>query len=99
MDFVVGIPRTLMVYESIWVIVDHLTKSAHFLSVKTTYSVAKYAQLYLDEIVKLHGVLVSIISDRGPQFSSRFWKAFLEARVDVSIDFHPQIDDQSEKTI
>ena len=83
-------------------IVDRLTKSAHFLPVKTTYGVAKYAQIYLDEIVRLHGVPVSIISDRGTQFTSRFWRALQEAlgtRLDLSTAFHPQTDGQSERTI
>ena len=66
MDFMVGLPKTQKVHDSIWVIVDRLTKSAHFLAVKTTYMVAQYAQMYLDSIVALHGVLVSIVSDRGP---------------------------------
>ena len=65
MDFVVGLPRTQRGYDSIWVIVDRLTKSAHFLPIKTTNSVAQYAQLYIKHIVSLHGVPISIISDRG----------------------------------
>ena len=72
MDFVVGLPRTRKGYDSIWVIVDRLTKSAHFLPVHTTYTVAQYAQLYIQHIVSLHGVPTSIVSDRGPQFTSRF---------------------------
>ena len=73
-------------------IVDQLTKSAHFFLVKTTYSVAQYAQMYINEIVRLHRVPISIISDQGPQFTSHFWKAFQEALgtcLDLSIDFHP----------
>lgn len=65
-DFVVGLPCTPKGYDSIWIIMDRLTKVAHFVLVKTTYSVAKYVQLYHDEIVKLHRVLIYIISDRGP---------------------------------
>ena len=64
MDFVVGLPRTQRGYDSIWIIVDRLTKSAHFLPVKTTNSVAQYAQFYIKHIVSLHGVPVSIVSDR-----------------------------------
>ena len=71
MDFVVGLPRSKDGYDSIWVIVDRLTKSAHFLPVKATYSVAK---LYVKHIVCLHGVPVSIVSDRGSVFTSRFWQ-------------------------
>ena len=73
MDFVVGLPLTSKGYDSIWVIVDHLTKSAHFLPVDTRYSVKKYAKLYFDQIVTLHGVPLTIISDRGSVFVSHFW--------------------------
>ena len=72
MDFNTGLPRTLHGYISIWVIVDRLTKSAHFLPVKANYSVEKYAELYLTKIVCLHGVPRSIVSDRGPQFTAQF---------------------------
>jgi len=76
MDFIVGLPCTSQGYDSIWVIVDRLTKSAHFLPVKTTYTVKKYAKLYLQRIVYLHGVPNTIISDKGSQFVSRFWEHF-----------------------
>ena len=66
MDFVVGLPRTVEGHDFIWVIVDRLTKSVHFLPVRTTYTAARYAQLFIDEIVRLHGVPLSIVSDRGP---------------------------------
>ena len=72
MDFVIGLPHSKDGYNSIWVIVDRLTKSAHFLPVKATYSVAKLARLYINHIVCLHGVPVSIVSDRGSVFTSRF---------------------------
>ena len=75
-DFVTGLPRTTRGFDSIWVIVDKMTKSAHFLLVKTTFNASQYAQLYIDEIVKLHGFPISIISDRGSQFTSQFWRAF-----------------------
>ena len=65
MDFITGLPRTLQKFDSIWVIVDRLTKSAHFLPVKTTYTTEDYARLYVKEIVRLHGIPISIISDRG----------------------------------
>ncbi|XP_070004095.1 uncharacterized protein [Nicotiana sylvestris] len=74
---------------------DRLTKSAHFLPVKTTYGGVKYAQIFMNEIVQLYGVPVSIISDKGSQFTSRFWKSFQEAlgtRVDLSTTFHPRTD-------
>ena len=76
MDFITGLPRSRRQHDSIWVIVDRMTKSAHFLPVKTTHSVEDYAKLYIKEIVKLHGVPVSIISDRGAQFTAQFWKSF-----------------------
>jgi hypothetical protein len=73
MDFVVGLPRTAKEYDSIWVIVDCLTKSAYFLPVDTRYSAKKYAKLYFDRIVSLHGVPLTIISNQGSVFLSRFW--------------------------
>ncbi|WVZ52806.1 hypothetical protein U9M48_003828 [Paspalum notatum var. saurae] len=72
MDFIVGLPRTQKGYNSIWVVVDRLTKVAHFIPVNTTYSGAKLAELYISRIVCLHGVPKRIISDRGSQFTSRF---------------------------
>ena len=79
MDFVVGLSNTQRGYDSIWVVVDRLTKSAHFIPMKAAYTVAQYAQLYIDHIVSLHRIPVSIISDRGPQFTSRFWQKLQEA--------------------
>lgn len=76
MDIVTGLPKTSKGYDSIWVVVDQFTKSAHFLPVKTSYSVAQYARLYLDEIISLDRVPISIISYRGPQFTNRFWRSF-----------------------
>ena len=72
MDFVVGLPKSKRHFDSIWVIVDRMTKSAHLLPVKTSYSAEDYAKLYIREMVKLHGVPLSIISDRGTQFTSHF---------------------------
>ncbi|KAL5787294.1 hypothetical protein ACOSP7_004243 [Xanthoceras sorbifolium] len=89
-------------HDAVWVIVDRLTKSAHFLPVRTDYSLDQLAELYIREIVRLHGVPVSIISDRDPRFTSRFWKKFQEAlgtRLSFSTAFHPQIDGQSERVI
>ena len=68
MDFVVGLPRTSKGYDSIWVIVDRLTKSAHFIPVDTKYTAKKYAEIYFDRIMTLHGVPLTIISDRGLVF-------------------------------
>ena len=72
MDFIVGLTRTSKGYNSIWVIMDRLAKAAHFLLVNSTYSARKYAELYLDRIVTLHGVPLTIVSDRGSVFISRF---------------------------
>ncbi|GJV54640.1 putative reverse transcriptase domain-containing protein [Tanacetum coccineum] len=102
MDFVLGLPRTPSGYDSIWVIVDRLTKSAHFLPMKKTDSIEKLAQLYLKEIVCKHGVPTSIISDRDSLFTSRFWKSLQEAmgtQLDMSTAYHPETDGQSERTI
>ncbi|GJR64550.1 putative reverse transcriptase domain-containing protein [Tanacetum coccineum] len=102
MDFVSGLPRTPSGYDSIWVIVDRLTKSAHFLPTKKTDSIEKLAQLYLKEIVCRHGVPVSVISDRDSLFTSRLWVSLQKAlgtQLDLSTAYHPQTDGQSERTI
>ena len=102
MDFVVGLPRTMGKYESIWVIVDWLNNSSHFIPVKVTYNAEKLDKIYISKIVRLHGVPLSIISDRGTQFTSMFWKtlhAELGTGLDLSTAFHPQTDGQSERTI
>ncbi|EOY19023.1 Uncharacterized protein TCM_043642 [Theobroma cacao] len=101
-DFVMGLPRTSRGYDSIWIIVDRLTKSTHFFLVKTTYGAAQYARIYVDEIMRLHGIPISIVSSRGAQFTSRFWGKLQEAlgiKLDFSTAFHPQTDGQSEWTI
>ena len=102
MDFVVGLPRCQSGYDEIWVIVDRLTKSAHFLPMKNSDSIEKFAELYVKEIVRLHGTPVSIVSDRDPWFTSRFWPSLhraLGTRLHFSTAFHPQTDGQSERTI
>ena len=86
MDFIMGLPRTTKGYDSIWVIVDRLTKSAHFLPVDTRYSVKKYAKLYFDRIVTLHGVPPTIVSDRGSVFVSHFGEQ-LQAPQKFSLSF------------
>ncbi|KAA3461865.1 integrase [Gossypium australe] len=92
MDFVSGLPLTPTKKDFVWVFVDRLTKSAHFILVWTDYSLQKLAKLYISEIVRLHGVPISIISNRDPRFTSRFWKKLREAlgsRLDFSTAFHP----------
>ncbi|KAI3515892.1 hypothetical protein L1887_14797 [Cichorium endivia] len=102
MDFITKLPRTSSGYDTIWVVIDHLTKSAHFLAIKETDKMEKLTRTYLKEIVKLHGVPISIISDRDSRFTSRFWQSLqrsLRTRLDMSTAYHPQTDGQSERTI
>ena len=101
MDFIVGLPRTRDGYDSICVIVDRLTKTTHFIPVRTTYTSAKLAELYMSRIVCLHGVLKKIVSDRGTQFTSRFWQKLhenLDTHLNFSSAYHPQTDGQTERT-
>ena len=81
---------------------DRLTKSAHFLAVRMTFALERFCRLYIREIVRLHGVPVSIVSDRDPRFTAHFWKSFQKAmgtRLTMITTFHPQTDGQSERTI
>ncbi|WVZ75640.1 LOW QUALITY PROTEIN: hypothetical protein U9M48_023677 [Paspalum notatum var. saurae] len=101
MDFVVGLPCTQKGHNSIWVVVDRLTKVAHFIPVNTTYSGAKLVELYISRIVCLHGVPKRIISDRGSQFTSRFWEQLhdsLDTKLRFSTAYYPQTDGQTERT-
>nr|GFA84649.1 putative reverse transcriptase domain, ribonuclease H-like domain, aspartic peptidase domain protein [Tanacetum cinerariifolium] len=102
MDFVRKLPRTSSGYDIIWVIVDRLTKSAHFLPMREDDSMDKLTKLYLKEVVTRHGIPVLIIFDRDPRFASNFWRAFQKAlgtRLDMSTAYHSETDGQSEKTI
>ncbi|CAH1418427.1 unnamed protein product [Lactuca virosa] len=102
MDFITKLPRTTKGFDFIWVIVDRLTKSAHFLAIRESSSAEKLADVYVREIVSRHGVPVSIVSDRDVSFTSRFWQKFHEelgTRLHFSTTFHPQTDGQSERTI
>jgi transposase InsO family protein len=95
MDFIVSLPRTQRGYDSIWVIVDHLTKVAHFLPVRTTYSSAKLAKLHMERIVSLHGVPKKIVSDQGTQFTSHYWQKIYESlgtKLNFTTAYHPQTD-------
>jgi transposase InsO family protein len=101
MDFIVRLPRTQAGYDSIWVIVDHLIKVAHFIPVNTTYYGAKLAELYVSRIVCLHGVPKKIMSDRDSQFTSKFWENLresMETKLNFSSAYHPQTDGQTERT-
>jgi IS30 family transposase len=101
MDFIVGLPRTPAGYDSIWVIVDRLTKVAHFIPIKTTHFGARLAELYMSRIVCLHGVPKKIVSDRGTQFTSHFWEKLhesMDTKLNFSSAYHPQTDGQTERT-
>jgi hypothetical protein len=100
MDFIVGLPLTTRKFDSIWVIVDRLSKSAHFIPVHTRYDVRRYAEIYIAHVLCLHGVLKTIISDRGSQFITRFWEqlhASLGTHLIHSLAYHPQMDGQTER--
>jgi hypothetical protein len=100
MDFIVGLPKTAKVFDSIGVIIDRLTKIAHFLPVKTKYPVVAYAELYIARILSLHGVPKTILSDRGPQFVSMFWEELhksLDTKLLHSLAYHPQTSGQTER--
>jgi hypothetical protein len=100
MDFIMGLPRTTKGFDSIWVIIDRLTKTAHFLPIKVKYTVATYAELYIARILSLHGVPKTIVSDRGPQFVSKFWEKLhksLGTKLLHSSAYHPQTSGQTER--
>ncbi|GKD57177.1 putative reverse transcriptase domain-containing protein [Tanacetum coccineum] len=91
-DFVTKLPRTCSGHDIIWVIMDRLTKSAHFLPMREDYKMDRLARLYLNEIVARHGISISIISDRDSLFTSRFWQSMQETlgtRLDMSTAYHP----------
>jgi hypothetical protein len=99
MDFIVGLPMTARKFDSIWVIVDRLSKSTHFIPVNTKYRVEKYAEIYTAHVICLHGVPKTIISDRGSQFVARFWEQLhvsLRNHLIHSLTYHPQTDGQTE---
>ena len=92
MDFMTHLPRTSWKHDAVWVIVDQLTKSAHFLVVRMTFIIEEFCMLYIRENVQLHGVPVSIVLDRDPRFMTHFWKSFQRAmgtQLMMSIAFHP----------
>jgi transposase InsO family protein len=100
MDFIVVLPTTQFGYDSIWAIVDRFLKVAHFIPVKTMYKGAKLAELYIARIMCLHRVPKKIVSDRGTQFMSWFWRKLHEAmdtRLNFSSVYHPQMDGQTER--
>ena len=99
-DFVTHLPRTSRGHDAVWVIVDRLTKSAHFLAVQMTFTLEEFWRLYIWEIVRLHRVLVSIVSNWDPRFTAHFWKSFqrsMGTQLMMSTIFHPHTDGQSEE--
>ena len=102
MDFVSSLSLTQKKHDSVWVIIDRLIKSAHFIPFKIDYSMDRLAELYVDEIFRMNGVHLSIVSDQDPRFISRFWKELqstLGIRLNFSTTFHSQTDRQSERLI
>ncbi|GJX12444.1 putative reverse transcriptase domain-containing protein [Tanacetum coccineum] len=102
MDFITKIPESSQGYDTIWVIVDRLSKSAIFVPMRETDSMDKLARMYLKEVVTRHGIPISIICDRDPRFASNFWGSLQNAlgtSLDMNTAYHPQIDGQSERTI
>jgi transposase InsO family protein len=100
MDFITGLPTTSRGFDSIWVIIDQLTKLAYFLPVKVKHSTVTLAKLYFERILSLHGVPRTIVSDRGPQFVSKFWMELhksLGTKVIHSSAYHPQTSGQTER--
>jgi hypothetical protein len=99
MDFVVGLPLTACKFDSIWVIMNQLTKSAHFISINTNYNAKRYVEIYITQVLCLHGVLKMIIPDRGSQFVAHFWEqlhASLGTHLIHTLAYHPRRDGQTE---
>ena len=102
MDFVTSLRRSPKGHKAIWVIMDRMMKTSHFILVKMNYSLDQLAQIYIDEIVSLHGVSASIVSNRDPTFTSKYWESLhktLGTNLNFSTVFHPQTDGLSERTI
>ncbi|CAN6454186.1 unnamed protein product [Victoria cruziana] len=102
MDFVIGLPRTWRKHDVIWVVVDKLSKSTHFLAIRANTPLESIIELYVNEIVRLYGIPRAIVSNRDPRFTFSFWKAFqntLGTQLKMSSAFHPQTDGQSKRMI
>ena len=100
MDFVTGFPRSQKGHDDIFVVIDRFSKVAHFLPVKETITANQLANLYISQIVSLHGIPLEISSDRGSLFTSRYWASFMEAfgtRLNLSTAYHPQSQGQVER--
>ena len=95
MDFVTHFQLTSRGHETVWVIVDQLTKSTHFFTVRMTFNLEEFCRLYIQEIARLHGVLVSIVLDQDPKFTAHFWESFkrvMGTQLMWSTSFHPHTD-------
>ena len=102
MDFFTDLPKTQGQKDAIWVVIDRLTKSAHFIAIKMTWGVQKLAELFTHEVIRLHGTPRTIVSDRDGRFTSRFWKELhgaMGTELNFSTAFHPQTDGKSDRTI
>ena len=102
MDFMTNLPQSPKGNNAIWVIIDQLIKSTHFLPIKMGQQIHALAQLYIEEIVQLHRIPASVVSDRDPRFTSRFWESFhkcMGIQLKFSMTYHPQTNGQSERTI
>ena len=100
MDFVTGIPKVTGGFDSIFVVVDKLTKVAHLIPVKTASTAPNIAHLFVKEIVRLHGIPARIISDRDAKFTSKFWQALFQSvgtQLNLSLAYHPETDGQTER--
>ena len=95
MDFITGLPKTNKQHDSIMVVVDKLSKAAHFIPVKSTFKAINIADIFMKEIFRLHGISKVVISDRDVKFTSNFWKSLfkgLDTQLNFSIAYHPQTD-------
>ena len=100
MDFITGFPMTWRQHDSIMVVVDKLTKEAHFIPVKSTYETGDIAKIFMKDIFKLHGLPKTIVSDRDVKFTYNFWKGLfvdLGTKINFSTAYHPQTDGQTER--
>jgi hypothetical protein len=98
-DFITRLPRTSMQYDSIMVVVDKLTKAAHFIPLKTTHKATDVVDIFLKEVARLHGIPKTIVSDRDPKFTSNFWKGLFKGfgtNLNFSTSYHPESDGQTE---
>jgi hypothetical protein len=100
MDFITGLPKMNRKHDSIMVVVEKLTKVAHFVPVKTTHTMANIAEIFMKEMARLHGIPRTIVSDRDTKFTSNFWRGFFKgfvANLNFTTTYHPQIDGKTER--